>query len=120
METWTDSSPGLAQQGPDRAYNQGGHFNLDLSSSALQTALGNSASAFQAFQQAVLGRSDPDPQAGGGALHGGVSRGGMFDKFHLDSANATGDLVGLGHHFWHDVVQGNIGTPCLDTAFNNP
>jgi len=58
MENWTYAKPGLAQQGPDPAYYQGGHFNLDISTSALQTVLG---AAFGAFQKDVLGRSDPDP-----------------------------------------------------------
>ncbi len=120
---------GVGNAGPDRAYYKGGHFNLvvqDGTGSLLAEAFGSDATAFQAFESAVLGRSDT--QQYGWALHGVVPRGpvGMED-FHLDTANPLQfSGGGIGHifpvstiiHFGNDVVRGNIGSPCLDPAFN--
>ena len=118
MESWTYASPGLAKQTPDPAYYQGGHFNLDVTFGQLQNALG--ANGFLDFQNDVLGRSDPDPAAGGGALHGVNPRGSWYDLFHLDSANATGDVAGFLTHLGREVIRGNIGNPCLDSPYSKP
>ncbi len=107
--------------GPDLAFYQGGHFNLEISLGDLKDLLGNDA--LQEFQKDVLGRFKPDPGADGGALHGHteVTRDGTFDRFHLDTDQATLDNpIGIAKHFGRDVMAGNFGTPCLDPAFNKP
>jgi RHS repeat-associated protein len=110
--------------GPDPAYYKGGHFNLVLSDSALQQALGSAG--YADFQSALIQRFNAASL--GQALHGnlgpfGTGQPSDTDYFHLDTANPSqGYGAGLLIHFGRDVVAGQVPQlfgkyPCLDQGF---
>ena len=99
---------------PDSQYYNGGHFNLFISTSDLQSVLKGDFGRFQnAFAPSgllasIIGGSRT-PEANGYTLHSQFNPGKLADQFHLDQFNwyNPGHVIG-------DVIGGNIGSPCLD------
>ena len=109
---------------PPSSYN-GGHYNLIVSTGALQAALGTDYANFAmdfggrldgTRQAAVYG----NPAQGNFTLHSKEHGQGAQDhySFHFDLYNPlSGNPLNFLGHVFGDVIGGNLGSPCLDPAW---
>jgi RHS repeat-associated protein len=105
--------------GPGPDFN-GGHFNLFLSSTALQNIFGTD---FAQFDNIFGGKLDGTRQ---GAVFGSAAQlnytlhskdqNTQFD-FHFDIYNPLSGPVSLVKHFFVEVIGGHSSSPCLDPAW---
>jgi hypothetical protein len=120
-----NSDAGLEEQTP-LSFFVGGHFNLDVSLSAIALDLGGAGSAadnsfltlfkgktFDGVRQGPVQTTDPNHNYW---LHSKPS--GSNIDFHFDRYNPWAFGGGFGH-LGVDLFWGNIGTHCLDPAWRS-
>ncbi len=83
----------------------------------------DSRGSFNQFAKIFGGYLDgtrQDAVFGGAADHGytlhSKQQGRVFD-YHFDIYNPTSGPVGLVKHFFVEVINGHVGSPCLDPAW---
>jgi uncharacterized protein RhaS with RHS repeats len=112
----------IGQPGPDYV---GGHFNLYISTSSLQTTLGSDFTNFQSiFGGSLDGTRQPVAVFGNKeqsqyTLHSKEIDSNSTFQFHFDKYNPFPLWkFGVVPHFFAEVLGGHAGTPCLDPAWS--
>jgi RHS repeat-associated protein len=124
LEIATTFASGLAGPPPAGPDYVGGHFNLYLSTSSLQTTLGSDFTNFQSiFGGSIDGTRQPavfgNPAQSNYTLHSKEIGNNSTFQFHFDKYNPFSfGTFGLVKHFFAEVLGGHIGTPCLDPAWS--